>query len=126
MKLLRKLAIGAALVAGSSALAVAQPEDHRDGRAENRDHGRNYDRDRGNRDGRHFDRDRDNRRFYGDRDDWRFRDRDDRRYYVRTRPVYGYNSYYVGEQRYFNGYNWTWDGDRWCRHDRGLTFYFNF
>jgi hypothetical protein len=114
MKLLRTLAIGAALIAGSSALAVAQPEDH--GRGD-RDHGRNFDRDRRGRDDRHFNGDRDGRRFYGDRDD---------RYFVRSRPAYVYGSYYVGERRYFNGYNWTWDGYRWCRHDRGLTFYLNF
>ena len=57
-----------------------------------------------------------------DRDDWRFRSG----YVVRSYPAYSYSTYYVGEQRYYNGYNWTWDGNRWRRHDRGLTFYLNF
>ncbi len=122
MKSLRILAIGAALIAASSGLASAQSWDHRD-RDERWEH-RDRDRDR------HFDRDRDrdNWRFRGDRDDWRFRrDRDDWRfrssYVVRSEPTY---SYYVGEQRYYNGYNWTWDGNRWCRRDRGVSFYLRF
>jgi Ni/Co efflux regulator RcnB len=119
MKSLRVLAI-AALIAGSSALASAQSWDHRD-RDERFEH---RDRDRE----RHFDRDRDDRRFRGDRDDWRFRrDRDDWRfrsgYVVRSEPTY---TYYVGEQRYYNGYNWTWDGNRWCRRDHGVSFYLRF
>src|SRR5260370_255762 len=106
MKILRTLAIGAALIAGSSGLAAAQPQD-RD-RDHDRDRGRFEHRDR---DDRRF-RDRDDRRF--DRDDWRFRgDRDDR--------------HFAGQRRYYNGFYWDWDGYRWYRHDnRGLTFYLNF
>lgn len=120
MNRLRILAIGAALIAGSSALAWAQPHD-RDGRFEDRDH----DRGRGHHYGR--DRHRDN--------DRRFRDRDDRRSFrgerviiVRQRPrVFVAAPLFVGEQRYYDGYNWYWDGYRWCRHDRsGILIYFRF
>src|ERR1700680_214373 len=102
MKSLRVLAIGAALIAGSSALASAQPFDHRDGRSD----------DRGRDRGRVVVRDRDDRRFVRDRDDWRFRgDRDDH--------------FFVGQSRFYNGFYWNWDGYRWYRHARGLTLYLN-
>jgi hypothetical protein len=134
MNRFKMLLIGAALMTAGSALATAQPRDH-DGRgsedrAEYRggdDHDRGWHngwyRGRGDRDDRHFRdrddrrfyRDRDDRRFFGDRDDWRFyRDRDDRRFFV------------VGERRFFNGYYWTWDGDRWCRRDGRFFVYFRF
>jgi hypothetical protein len=99
------LLISAALVAGGSALASAQPMDH-DGRYGDRD--RFHDRDR---DDRRF-RDRDDYRFR-DRDDYRFRDRDDHRYFV-------------GEHRFFNGYYWNWDGYRWRRRDGRALIYFSF
>jgi Ni/Co efflux regulator RcnB len=119
MKRLRMLLIAAALMTGGSALATAQPRDHdrRDNGDRDRysDRGRNDYRggDRGDRDdrGRYFDRD--NRRFFGDRDDRRSFDRDD-------------HSYYVGERRWFNGYYWNWDGQRWCRRDGRAIFYFSF
>src|SRR5215470_15746845 len=98
MNRLRMLLVAAALMAGGSALASAQPYDH-----DGRDGGR-YDRDR------HFDRDRrdrDDRRFR-DRDDRRFVDRDDHRFFE-----YGGPHYIVGDRRWFNGYYWTWDGDHW-------------
>lgn len=65
-----------------------------------------------------FDHDHDGRRDAraerrNDRDDYRFRDRDDHRYVV-------------GQRRFFNGYNWTWDGARWCRRDGGVMVYFSF
>ena len=66
--------------------------------------------------------DRDDWRFRRDRDDWRFRSS----YVYRSEPTYTYSTYYVGEQRYYNGYNWTWDGNRWCRRDRGVSFYLRF
>lgn len=96
MQRLRVFLIAAVLMAGGSALASAQPLD-RDGFR---------DRDR------YHDRDRDDRRFR-DRDDYRFRDRDDRRYFV-------------GERRFFNNYNWNWDGQRWFRRDGRAVIYFRF
>ncbi len=96
MKRLRMLLIAAALMAGGSVLASAQPLD-RDGFR---------DRDR------YRDHDRDDRRFR-DRDDYRFRDRDDRRYFV-------------GERRFVDGYYWRWDGHRWFRRDGRAFIYFSF
>ncbi|HEY6305287.1 MAG TPA: hypothetical protein VI488_02365 [Candidatus Angelobacter sp.] len=69
MKRLRMLLIAAALMAGGSALASAQPMD-RDGRGD-----------------RFHDRNRDDRRFR-DRDDRRFADRDDHRYFVGERRFF--------------------------------------
>src|SRR5437899_12232809 len=125
MKRLRMLLIGAALMTGGSALVSAQPVDH-DGRHQvNRDRERDDRGFRGDRDYRRFHRDydRDDRRFFQDRDDRRFdRYRDDRRFVEHfDRPRYVF-----GERRFFNGYYWTWDGDRWCRRDGRFTFYFNF
>jgi hypothetical protein len=37
-----------------------------------------------------------------------------------------HDRYFVGQSRFYNGFYWTWDGYRWCRHERGLTFYLNF
>jgi hypothetical protein len=154
MKSLRILAIGAALIAGGSALASAQPNDHRDGRDDrsNRsfnndrgaDGGNNFNRgNNGDNRGQNFGRARDNHNFQGGRpngiywkdndrrvdNDRRYAgDRDDRRYFGdhdRDRVVVR-ESYYVGERRFFNGYYWTWDGDRWCRRDHGVSFYFRF
>ncbi len=75
MKSLRILAIGAALIAGSTALASAQHwdrDDRHDRDHDRHDNDRHFDRDRGR-----GDHDRDDRRFRRDRDDWRFRgDRD--------------------------------------------------
>ena len=118
MNRFKMLLIGALMTAGS-ALATAQPYDH-DGRGD-RDGGRYSDHDRGwhngwyhgDRDDRRFNRDRDDRRFVRDRDDRRFFDRDDRRVFV-------------GERRFFNGYNWTWDGNQWCRRDGRFVVYFRF
>ncbi len=110
MKILRKVAIGAALIAGSSALASAQPFPHRDGGPRDRDRGRVVVRER---DDRRFVRD--DRRFYGDRDDWRFRG-----------GFVDHDRFFVGQSRFYNGFYWIWDGYRWCRHERGLTFYLNF
>ena len=117
MNRFKMLLIGALMTAGS-ALATAQPYDH-DGRGDRDGGGHSYrDRDRrfyGDRDDHRFYRDRDDRRFVRDRDDWRsYRDRDDRRFFV------------VGERRFFNGYYWTWDGNRWCRRDGRLVVYFRF
>jgi Ni/Co efflux regulator RcnB len=117
MKRIRMLLIAAALVTGGAALATAQPLD-RDGRRGYGDHDRHSDRDRG------FDRyrDRDDRRRYFDRDDRRsFRDRDDRRFVDRDD-----HRYFIGERRWFNGYYWNWDGQRWCRRDGRAVFYFSF
>lgn len=111
MKRLRIFLIAAALMTAGSALATAQPYDH---------DGRGGDRDRD----RYEHRDRDDRRFR-DRDDFRFRDRDDFRF--RDRDYYRFRaSYYVGERRFFDGYYWTWDGERWCRRNGGVTLYFGF
>src|SRR5258708_20660289 len=71
MKSLRILAIGAALIAGSTALASAQHwdrDDRHDRDHDRHDNDRHFDRDRGR-----GDHDRDDRRFRRDRDDWRFR-----------------------------------------------------
>lgn len=73
MKRLRMLLIAAALMAGGSALASAQPRDH-DGWGD-----------------RFHDRDRDDRRFR-DRDDRRFVDRDAHRYFEGERHFF--NGYY--------------------------------
>ncbi len=81
MKRLRMLLIAAALMAGGSALASAQPMD-RDGFRD--------------RDGFH---DRDDRRFR-DRDDRRFFDRDDHRYFVGERRFF--NGYYWN----WDGHRW--------------------
>jgi hypothetical protein len=95
------LLVAAAMMAGGSALASAQPQD--------RDGGRDYDRARiHDRDDRRF-RDRDDYRFR-DRDDYRFRDRDDHRIVGRV-----YAGRFVGERRFFNGFYWNWDGHSWCR-----------
>jgi hypothetical protein len=124
MKILRKLAIGAALIAGSSALASAQSYVHRDGGPEYR--GRNWGQqvDHG-RDSRQFVRN--DQRFYGVRDDRRFND--DRGYFVREEPRYvAQPQFYVGQERFYNGSYWTWDGSQWCRRGRssGITFSFSF
>ena len=118
MNRLRMLLVAAALMAGGSALASAQPYDRDGGRHEDRD--RHYDRDRRDRDDRGYFRDRDDRRFR-DRDDRRFVDRDDHRFFE-----YGGPRYYYGERRWINGYYWTWDGSNWCRRDRGVVLYFGF
>jgi Ni/Co efflux regulator RcnB len=115
MKRLSMLLIAAALMTGGSALASAQSYDH-DGRGYDRGRDRHFDRDRD----RHFDRDRD-RRFVRDRDDRFFRDRDDFRFHDRDD-----HRYFVGERRWFNGYYWNWDGQRWCRRDGRAVFYFSF
>ena len=123
MNRLKTLLIAAAVVTGSSALASALPNDH-DGRGfDDRDRYRYEDHDRGRHNGwgRRFDRD--DRAYFVDRDDdRRFRDRDDRRYF-RDRDDY---RYFVGERRWINGYYWTWDGDRWCRRDGGVSIYLRF
>jgi hypothetical protein len=122
MNRLKTLLIAAAVVTGSSALASALPNDH-DGRGfEDRDRYRYEDHDRGRHNGwgRRFDRD--DRAYFVDRDDRRFRDRDDYRYF-RDRDDY---RYFVGQRRWINGYYWTWDGDRWCRRDRGVSIYLSF
>jgi hypothetical protein len=130
MNRIKTILIGAALVAASSALASAQPKNDVRylGRYEDRDHDRNRDRDNDRR----FDRDRDRgeHRNFRDRDDRRFVDRDDRRgfrgrddFRFRDRDDYRYR---VGESRFFNGYYWNWDGNRWCRRDRGVQIYFRF
>ncbi|MBZ5523133.1 MAG: hypothetical protein LAP21_12920 [Acidobacteriia bacterium] len=113
MNRIKTILFGAALVAASSALASAQPvNDRHEGRYEDRDH----DRGRGRDNDRRFDRDR-------GRDDHRdFRDRDDRRYF-HDRDDYRYR---VGERRFFNGYYWNWDGNRWCRNERGAQIHFRF
>ena len=132
MNRLKTLLIAAAVVTGSSALASALPNDH-DGRGfEDRDRYRYEDHDRGRHNGwgRRFDRDdrayfvdRDDYRRFRDRDDdRRFRDRDDYRYF-RDRDDY---RYFVGQRRLINGYYWTWDGDRWCRRDGGVSIYLRF
>ena len=117
MKRIKMLLMGAALVAASSALATAQPVQGRhEGRFEERDH------DRGR--GHHYGRD--NHRFR-DRDDFRFRDRDDRwRFKGRYAGRDDYYRYRVGERRFFNGFYWTWDGNRWCRRNHGIVIYFRF
>jgi len=146
MKSLRILAIGAALIAGGSALASAQPNDHRDGRddrgsnrrfnsgnfSRGKDGGNNFNRggDRDNRGGNNFVRrnDRDDHRFQGSRPNgiyWRDND-GGRRFVDRDRVVVVRPTYFVGERRFFNGYDWTWDGDRWCRYNHGVAFYFSF
>jgi Ni/Co efflux regulator RcnB len=115
MKRLRMLLIAATLMTGGSALATAQPLD-RDGRGGHgdRDGYRDRDLDRyRDRDDRRRYFDRDDRRFFRDRDVRRFSDRDDRRYFI-------------GERRWFNGYYWNWDGQRWCRRDGRAVFYFRF
>jgi len=129
MNRLRMLLVAAALMAGGSALASAQPYDHdgRDGGRYDRD--RHFDRDRRDRDDRRDFRDRDDHRNFRDRDDRRFRDRDDRRFVDRDDHrffEYGGPHYIVGDRRWFNGYYWTWDGSRWCRRDRGVVLYFGF
>jgi hypothetical protein len=132
MNRLRILAIGAVLIAGSSALAVAQPNDHRDGRQEDRGRnndgrgknfnngGRNFDNDRG----RGFDKDRGFRDNKPNAIYWRDRDAD--RHFDRDRVVVVNRPYFVGERRFFNGFYWTWDGDRWCRRDHGIQIFFSF
>jgi hypothetical protein len=125
MNKIKMVLFGAALVATSSALASAQPrdDDRHDGRFEHRDHdrGRDHDRDRGRR----FDGDHDRR--FRDRDDFRFRDRDDHRQFRdRDDRFYFRGGYRIGERRFFNGYYWDWDGDRWCRRDHGVNIYFRF
>jgi len=112
MKRLRMFLVAAALMTAGSALATAQSFYH------DHDGWRDRDRDRFERRYDH-DHDRFERRY--DRDDFRFRAHYDRRFVDRD-----YRTYYVGERRFFNGYYWTWDGDRWCRRDRGVTFYFSF
>ena len=123
MNRLKTLLIAAAVVTGSSALASALPNDH-DGRGfEDRDRYRYEDHDRGRHNGwgRRFDRD--DRAYFVDRDDYRrFRDRDDYRYF-RDRDDY---RYFIGQRRWINGYYWTWDGDRWCRRDGGVSIYLRF
>lgn len=109
MNRLKTLLIAAAIVTGGSALASALPNDH-DGR------GYGY-RDRS----RYEERDRDHERRR-DRDDYRFRDRDDRRHVVDRDD----HRYFVGERRWISGYYWTWDGDRWCRRNRGVNIYLGF
>jgi hypothetical protein len=32
----------------------------------------------------------------------------------------------VGEQRFYDGYYWYWDGYNWCRRGNGIVFYFSF
>ena len=103
MNRLRMLLVVAALMTGGSALASAQPRDH---------DGRGY-RDRDRYGGRDRRSDRDDRRYFRDRDDRRFFDGDDHRYFT-------------GERRWFNGYYWSWDGQRWCRRDGHAVFYFGF
>src|SRR5215475_6219476 len=103
MKRMRMFLVAAALMTAGSALATAQPFDH--------DHDGRRDRDRDRVERRY---DRDNFRFR-DRDDFRFRNRYDRGFVDRD-----YRAYRVGERRFFNGYYWTWDGNRWCRRDSGL------
>jgi hypothetical protein len=117
MNRLKMLLIGAALMTAGSALASAQPNDH-DGRG-SRDRDRYYDGDRDH--GRRFRGDRDDRRYFRDRDDRRFFDRDDHRYFDRDD-----RRFFVGERRFFNGYYWNWDGQRWCRRDGRAVFYFSF
>jgi hypothetical protein len=131
------LLIAAALMTGGSALATAQPRDHdrRDNGDRDRysDRGRNDYRggDHGDRDdrGRYFDRD--NRRFFGDRDDHgRYVDRGNRRFFGDRDDHRSFDrhdlSYYIGERRWFDGFYWTWDGQRWCRRDGRAVFYFSF
>jgi hypothetical protein len=131
MNRFKLLLIGALMTAGS-ALATAQPYEH-DERGD-RDGGRYYDHDRDHDRGRHngwYRGDRDDRRFYRDRDDRFYRDRDDRRF-VRDRDDRRFfdrddrRVFFVGERRFFNGYYWTWDGDRWCRRDGRFFVYFRF
>jgi len=115
MNRLKTLLMAAAVVTGSSALASALPNDHGYG---DRDRSRYEDRDRG----------RDNERRL-DRDDYRFRDRDDHRYFRghdRRHFAPGDHRYFVGESRWINGYYWTWDGERWCRSNRGINIYLSF
>ena len=101
MKSLPILAIGAALLAGSSALASAQPHDG--------DHDRRVE----------------DRHFQGDRD--RHEDRDDRRFYGDRDGRFERERYFVGQRQFIQGYYWTWDGGRWYRRDnRGINLYFNF
>ncbi len=142
MNRLKMLLIGAALMTAGSALATAQPYDHDGGGYEDRakyrggdDHDRGWHngwyRGRGDRDDRRYFRDRDDRRFYRDRDDWRFyRDRDDRRFFGDRddRRFFDRDDrrFFVGERRYFNGYYWNWDGQRWCRRDGRAFIYFRF
>jgi hypothetical protein len=141
MNRFKMLLIGAALMTAGSALATAQPRDH-DGRgyedrAEYRggdDHDRGWHNGwykHGDRDDRRFYGDRDYHRFYRDRDDRGFRDRDDRRFFVDRddRRFFDRDDrrfFVVGERRFFNGYYWTWDGDRWCRRDGRFFVYFRF
>ena len=120
MNRIKTILIGAALVAASSALASAQPNnDRHEGRYEDRDNYRGRDN-RARDNDRRFDRDRDDHRNFRDRDDRRF-DRDDRRFH--DRDDYRFR---VGERRFFNGYYWDWDGNRWCRRDHGLQIYLRF
>jgi hypothetical protein len=122
MNRFKTLLIAAAVITGSSALASALPNDH-DGRGfEDRDRYRYEDHDRGRHNGwgRRFDRD--DHAYFVDRDDRRFRDRDDFRY-NRDRDD---RRFFVGERRWFNGYYWTWDGDRWCRSNNGVSIYLRF
>ncbi|HMF90298.1 MAG TPA: hypothetical protein VKL40_06620 [Candidatus Angelobacter sp.] len=133
MNRFKMLLIGAALMTVGSALATAQPYDHdwrgREDRAEYRgadDHDRGWHKGwykhRGDSDDRRFFRDRDDWRFYRDRDERRFFvDGDDRRFFDRDD-----RRFFVGERRFFNGYYWTWDGDRWCRRDGRFVVYFRF
>jgi len=129
MNRLRMLLVAAALMAGGSALASAQPNDRDDRGWGDRDHYRDHDRRDNHDDGRYFRfrddggryfRYHDDRRFV-DRDNRWFHDRDDRRFYDRDD-----HRYFVGQRRWINGYYWTWDGDRWCRRDNGVVLYFGF
>ncbi len=133
-------------MAGSSALAVAQPNDHRDGRQEDRgrsntDRGGNFNKGGGNfnkggRDfnngGRNFNDDRgrnvdNDNRFRGKPNGIYWRDNDADRHFDRDRGrVVVTQPYFVGERHFFNGYYWTWDGDRWCRRDNGIQIFFRF
>jgi hypothetical protein len=131
MNRFKTLLIAAAVVTGSSALASALPNDH-DGRGYDRAEYRGGDdHDRGWHNGWYrWHRDRDDRRYFRDRDDYRFRDRDDYRYfrgdYDRRYFDRDDNRYFVGERRWFNGYYWTWDGERWCRRRGGVNIYLSF
>lgn len=131
MNRLRMLLVAAALLAmaGGSSVASAQPNDRDDRGWGDRDRYRDHDRRDYHDDGRYsrfrddggrYYRDRDDRRFV-DRDDRWFHDRDDRRFYDRDD-----HRYWAGERRWFNGYYWTWDGERWCRRDKGVVLYFGF
>jgi hypothetical protein len=87
------LLVAAALMAGGSALASAQPME--------REGARDYERARiHERDGHGF----------RDRDAYRFRDRNDHRIVGRVD-----RGRFIGERRLFYGSYWSWDGNSWCR-----------